>query len=128
MAIECNPRTHSAVTMFYDHPDLARAYLDGAFRDPAAPGARPTYWLYHELWRLCTQPEARGGACGSSSRGKEAIFDWWRPAAVPAGAPPADPVLLLAATCVRRKGWIRDRLQHRQARRARGGLTARACT
>ena len=26
-AIECNPRTHSAITMFHDHPDVAHAYL-----------------------------------------------------------------------------------------------------
>ena len=34
VAIECNPRTHSAITTFYDHPDLARAYLDEL---PAGP-------------------------------------------------------------------------------------------
>lgn len=54
-AIECNPRTHSAITMFYSHPDVAAAYLE---REPLAaplqplPSSRPTYWLYHELWRL----------------------------------------------------------------------------
>ena len=58
-AIECNPRTHSAITMFYDHPGLAAAYLG----DPDAsrlvtepleprPTARPTYWMYHEVWRM----------------------------------------------------------------------------
>src|SRR6202020_1249961 len=36
-AIECNPRTHSAITMFYDHPGLAAAYLD-----PDAPAVKPT--------------------------------------------------------------------------------------
>ena len=35
-AIECNPRTHSAITMFYNHPGLARAYLedDGPVIEP----------------------------------------------------------------------------------------------
>ncbi len=31
-AIECNPRTHSAITMFYNHPGVANAYLN-----PQAP-------------------------------------------------------------------------------------------
>ncbi|NER00322.1 MAG: ATP-grasp enzyme, partial [Cyanothece sp. SIO2G6] len=53
--IECNPRTHSAITMFHDHPAVADAYLkDGdeqALITPL-PSSRPTYWLYQELWRL----------------------------------------------------------------------------
>ncbi len=54
-AIECNPRTHSAITMFYNHPGVAQAYLG---KEPLAeplqplPTSKPTYWLYHELWRL----------------------------------------------------------------------------
>ncbi|PSN11220.1 ATP-grasp enzyme [filamentous cyanobacterium CCT1] len=54
-AIECNPRTHSAITMFYNHPGVADAYLNpSAPAEPLQPLAhsRPTYWLYHELWRL----------------------------------------------------------------------------
>lgn len=53
--IECNPRTHSAITMFYNHPGVADAYLNP---EPPAeplqplPDSKPTYWLYHELWRL----------------------------------------------------------------------------
>ncbi len=54
--IECNPRTHSAITMFYNHPGVANAYLDdGQTGDkPITPLAdsKPTYWLYHEVWRL----------------------------------------------------------------------------
>jgi hypothetical protein len=75
-AIECNPRTHSAITMFYNHPGLAAAYLD---RDrPAiepAADSRPTYWLYHEVWRLITGPD-RGARLRVIRRGKDAIFDW----------------------------------------------------
>ncbi|MEH2069028.1 MAG: ATP-grasp domain-containing protein [Nostoc sp.] len=54
-AIECNPRTHSAITTFYDHPKVAQAYLDG---EPMAETlqplstSKPTYWTYHEVWRL----------------------------------------------------------------------------
>ena len=59
--IECNPRTHSAITMFYDDdPALARAYLDdrrpGDHSAAPRPGSRPTYWLYHELWRMLSRP------------------------------------------------------------------------
>ncbi|MBD1831173.1 ATP-grasp enzyme [Cyanobacteria bacterium FACHB-472] len=54
-AIECNPRTHSAITMFYNHPGVAEAYLG---KEPLAEpfqalaDSKPTYWLYHEVWRL----------------------------------------------------------------------------
>ena len=78
-AIECNPRTHSAITMFYDHPGLARAYLD---RDVPVIGplasSRPTYWIYHEVWRLVTQP-GRAARLRTIARGKDAIFDWSDP-------------------------------------------------
>ena len=54
--IECNPRLHSAITMFHDHPGVAAAYLsDGeAGEDPITPlpDSKPTYWTYHELWRF----------------------------------------------------------------------------
>ncbi|MBE9128406.1 MULTISPECIES: ATP-grasp domain-containing protein [unclassified Coleofasciculus] len=54
-AIECNPRTHSAITMFYSHPGVADAYLgQKPLGEPLQPlpDSKPTYWLYHELWRL----------------------------------------------------------------------------
>ena len=35
--IECNPRTHSAITMFYNHPGLANAYLKDSEDDNQAP-------------------------------------------------------------------------------------------
>src|SRR5215207_4697534 len=76
--IECNPRTHSAITMFYDHPDLARAYLedDGPVISAPLPGSRPTYWLYHELWRLVSQPWTAPARLATIRRGRDAIFDW----------------------------------------------------
>lgn len=54
-AIECNPRTHSAITMFYNHPGVAEAYFGKtplpAPHEPLA-NSKPTYWIYHEIWRL----------------------------------------------------------------------------
>ena len=54
-AIECNPRTHSAITMFYNHPGVAQAYLGKTplptVLEPLAT-SKPTYWIYHEIWRL----------------------------------------------------------------------------
>jgi predicted ATP-grasp superfamily ATP-dependent carboligase len=79
-AIECNPRTHSAITMFYNHLGVADAYLD---QEPLAeplqplPDSNPTYWLYHEVWRL---NEIRSWKqlqtwVRNILRGKDAIFD-----------------------------------------------------
>ncbi|HEY9750206.1 MAG TPA: ATP-grasp enzyme [Allocoleopsis sp.] len=67
--IECNPRTHSAITMFYNHPGVAEAYLN--LEPPAEPlqplpNSRPTYWLYHELWRL------------NEVRSLSQLQSWWR--------------------------------------------------
>lgn len=75
-AIECNPRTHSAITMFYDHPDVARAYLDDHV-EMVVPSAasRPTYWLYHELWRMATRPSTAIERLKVVLQGKDAIFD-----------------------------------------------------
>ncbi len=76
-AIECNPRTHSAITMFYNHPDLADAYLEDDFPTiKPLHSSRPTYWIYHEIWRLLTQPGNVSRRLGVILRGKDAIFDW----------------------------------------------------
>lgn len=78
-AIECNPRTHSAITMFYDHPEVAAAYLDdGHPVITPRPEACPTYWIYHELWRLLTQPK-KAARLATILRGTDAIFAWWDP-------------------------------------------------
>jgi len=105
-AIECNPRVHSAITMFYNHPGLARAYLDDSPLIEPASGARPTYWLYHEIWRLLTAPATSRSRLRTIARGKDAIFDW------------ADPLpflmvhhlqipWLLTGNLLRLKDWIR---------------------
>jgi hypothetical protein len=78
-AIECNPRTHSAISTFHDHKELASAYLE--ISHPAItplPSSRPTYWIYHELWRLLTQP-GRRARLRHILRGTDAIFSWWDP-------------------------------------------------
>jgi predicted ATP-grasp superfamily ATP-dependent carboligase len=111
-AIECNPRTHSAITMFYGDPRIAAAYLDTAASDaPIRPltGSRPTYWIYHEIWRLLTQ--VRSGRIvidrlRTIARGRDAVFDWRDPLPflmlhhvhVP---------LLLARDLFERRGWVR---------------------
>jgi hypothetical protein len=75
-AIECNPRTHSAITMFYDHPGVAAAYLEDE-GDEVRPTAasRPTYWLYHELWNALRHPASAPGRLRTIARGKDAILD-----------------------------------------------------
>ena len=67
--VECNPRTHSAITMFHDHPDLPAAYLeDNNHPQPISPlpESKPTYWLYHELWRL------------TEIRSRKDLKNWWQ--------------------------------------------------
>ena len=79
-AIECNPRTHSAITLFYDHPDLANAYLHD--RDSCLtplPTSRPTYWLYQELWRALRRPRSLPALLRTVAGGKDAVFAWSDP-------------------------------------------------
>jgi hypothetical protein len=105
-AIECNPRTHSAITMFYDHPEVAAAYLEDGHRmiTPRA-GARPTYWIYHEVWRLLTE-RGRPGRLATILRGKDAIFAWWDPLPYLVVHHLQIPSLLVANLRARR-GWSR---------------------
>lgn len=79
-AIECNPRTHSAITMFYNHADVARAYLESDFLViQPLKSSHSTYWLYHEIWRLVTHPMQIEQRLKIISGGKDAIFDWSDP-------------------------------------------------
>ena len=84
-AIECNPRTHSAITMFYDSPVIADAYLGQPLvQSPVCPSprSRPTYWVYHEVWRLlaaCTSLAALRARLKVIAAGKDAVFDWHDP-------------------------------------------------
>ena len=56
LPIECNPRTHSAITTFYEDPRVPTAYIRAG--DALLPPFenKPTYWFAHELWRLIDRP------------------------------------------------------------------------
>ena len=106
-AIECNPRTHSAITMFYNHADVARAYLESNFPViQPLKSSRPTYWIYHEIWRLVTHPTQIGQRLNIISRGKDAIFDWSDPLPFLMVHHAQIPWLLLE-NLRQLKGWIR---------------------
>lgn len=110
--IECNPRTHSAITMFYNHPRLADAYLqdsqDGQFPIVPLTESRPTYWLYHELWRLT---DVRSWSDFQTwfrtiRRGKDALFQLDDP--LPFLTVPHWQITLLLLNNLRQlKNWIR---------------------
>ncbi len=106
-AIECNPRTHSAITMFYNHADVAKAYLESDFPViQPLQSSRPTYWFYHEIWRLVTQPMQIGQRLKIIAGGKDAIFDWFDPLPFLMVHHAQIPWLLLA-NLRQLKGWIR---------------------
>lgn len=78
VALECNPRTHSAITMFHsDAEALARAYLEDVPGPPLRPSAegRPTYWLYQELWRMVSRPSSVRERLAVLRAGTDAVFD-----------------------------------------------------
>jgi predicted ATP-grasp superfamily ATP-dependent carboligase len=111
-AIECNPRTHSAITMFYNHPDVAQAYLE---KEPLAiaiqplESSRPTYWIYHEIWRLLTHLSSfrqTRRRVQIIMQGKDAIFDWADPLPFLMVHHVQIPWLLLG-NLWQLKGWIR---------------------
>ncbi|WP_410634911.1 ATP-grasp enzyme [Amycolatopsis sp. cmx-4-83] len=106
-AIECNPRAHSAITLFRDHPGLARAYLEPT-RDVIRPlrSARPTYWFYWELWRLLKQPGTARERIRVVVDGRDAIFDWADPLPFLLVHHLQVPWLLLG-NLVRLKEWVR---------------------
>ncbi len=75
-AIECNPRTHSAITLLHDHPGVAAAYLDDHAPQVEPPlGGRPTYWLHHELWQSVRHPRTAPGRLRTVLRGVDAVLD-----------------------------------------------------
>jgi len=109
-AIECNPRTHSAITMFYNHADVAKAYLErGSTVIQPLKSSRPTYWIYHEIWRLVTHlgsPVEVGRRLQIIAGGKDAIFDWSDPLPFLMVHHVQIPWLLLE-NLRQLKGWIR---------------------
>ncbi len=105
-AIECNPRTHSAITLFHNHPELASAYLEDDH--PAVTpltDTRPTYWIYHEMWRLLTQ-SGRRARVATIFRGKDAILTWWDPLPYLMVHHLQIPALLIA-NLLDRRGWVK---------------------
>ncbi|UJR33410.1 hypothetical protein I4U23_020855 [Adineta vaga] len=79
--IECNPRVHSAITAFYNHPNLADAYLPSLHSRIMIPlsTARETYWLTHELWRIIRHIQSMDKVWESLRRiftGREAIWSF----------------------------------------------------
>jgi hypothetical protein len=111
--IECNPRTHSAITMFYNHPGLAAAYLGDRNQGLESlivplPSSKPTYWLYHELWRL-TEIRSWLALQAWMQRilgGKDAIFQVNDP--LPFLAVPHWQITLLLLKSLRQfKDWVR---------------------
>lgn len=79
LPIECNPRTHSAITLLHDHPGVAAGYLeDGADEARPTTATRPTYWLYQEVWRLLAHtrtPAALAARLRVLAEGRDAVFD-----------------------------------------------------
>lgn len=77
LAIECNPRTHSAVTMFAGDPRVAAAFLeDGTPLVEPLLGYRPTYWFYNEVWRVLSRPSRLAERLRVVLAGRDAIFAW----------------------------------------------------
>lgn len=106
-AIECNPRTHSAITMFYNHLGVADAYLeDDVPLVRPLTSSRPTYWLYNELWRIVSSPATATQRLRVILRGKDAIFSVEDPLPFLAVHHLQIPMLLLH-NLRRGKPWIR---------------------
>lgn len=111
--LECNPRIHSAITMFYNHPDVADAYLKDSKKENEAPikplpNSKPTYWLYHELWRLSevNSWSKLQGWIQKISQGTDAIFQVNDPLPFLMVHHWQIPLLLLD-NLKKLKGWIR---------------------
>lgn len=85
LPIECNPRTHSALTAFYNSDHVSTAYLppETAENDKAQKictperDARETFWLYYELYLLISSRSIREIRKQFSLlfQGKEAVLD-----------------------------------------------------
>jgi len=108
--IECNPRTHSAITMFYNHPGVAGAYLDDNDNEPIVPlaNSKPTYWLYHELWRF-TEVKSWSDLQKRLTiirQGTDALFQFNDPLPF-LTVPHWQITLLLLDNLYKLKGWIR---------------------
>ena len=117
-AIECNPRTHSAITMFHDHPGLADAYLghDVPTITPL-PDSRPTYWIYHEIVASRHGAASRRTPTADDPPRSGRHLRLERPAAIPDGPSRPDPIAPPEKSAPS-QGLGADRLQHRQTCRS----------
>ena len=113
MPIECNPRTHSAVTTFYNSTRLADTYVKPSSLvkyDAITPreDARETYWIYHELFELFSAFSATRLIEKTKlfALGKEAIFDVHDPLPFLMVYHWQIPLLLLTAVFTGKK-WLR---------------------
>ncbi len=82
--IECNPRTHSAITLLHNHEEAIAAYRkSGKSVNDFEPGKNSghTYWWYHELYRLLTSYNLSRAKMllERMLTGKEAVFQWHDP-------------------------------------------------
>ena len=82
--IECNPRTHSAITLFHNQPGAALAYYPNSNLSKTFepnPSAGHTYWLYHELYRLISSKNFKEFEMIIKRiwTGKESVFQWSDP-------------------------------------------------
>ena len=80
-AIGCNPYVNSAITAFYNHPNIVDAYFPPGPSSSIVPlpTARLTYWLPHELWNIFRNIRSIKKSIGSLKiifSGKEAIWSW----------------------------------------------------
>ena len=70
------------------------------------PGARPTYWLYHELWRALRSPSSLPTHAAVVRAGRDAIFDRHDPLPFLL-VPHLQIASLLAADLLAGRPWVR---------------------
>lgn len=82
-AIECNPRTHSAITAFYANDNFAPAWFSKDWSADSVtpnPDSKPTFWMAHEVSRIASAILRLNFAKALQRlrivfRGKEAVFE-----------------------------------------------------
>jgi hypothetical protein len=80
-AIGCNSYINSAVTEFYNHPNMVDAFFPNESLSLISPliTAREIYWFPNELWRIIRNIRSIKNLNESLKRifyGKEAIWSW----------------------------------------------------
>jgi hypothetical protein len=80
-AIGCHSDRNSAITEFYNHPNVVNAFFPDECSSLTRPlsTAREIYWLPHEIWRIIRNIRSIKKTIQSLKRiytGKEAIWSW----------------------------------------------------